>query len=188
MSQDSRQNPIDLYSMCVVSFNQVNIQMESYFIDQKYKYLKSKPLAKDAEKQKTFECENYQMSNKKYSRKQNIAKHKNTQRWKSAPEKMKSECSQSEKSQNQTTEYREKTHNKKSLRKRDISKEIKLKDRERQCKCRKKIQKIGLSKKDNKSLKNESAAGKRKSENEICTIVKKNKQVEEENTSQKGKK
>ena len=43
-------NPIDLYSMCVVSFNQVNIQMESYFIDQKYQYLKSKPLAKDAEK------------------------------------------------------------------------------------------------------------------------------------------
>ena len=112
--QDSRQNPIDLYSMCVVSFNQVNIQMESYFIVQKYQYLKSKPLAKDAEKQKTFEYENYQMNNKKDSRKQDIAKHKNTQRWKSAPEKMKSECSRSEKSQNQTTEYQEKTHNKKS--------------------------------------------------------------------------
>ena len=80
VSQDSRQNLIDLYSMCVVSFNQVNIQMESYFIDQKYQYLKSKPLAKDAEKQKTFEHENYQMNNKKDSHKQDIAKHKNTQR------------------------------------------------------------------------------------------------------------
>ena len=39
--------------------------MESYFIDQKYQYLKSKPLAKDARKQKTFEYENYQMNNKK---------------------------------------------------------------------------------------------------------------------------
>ena len=162
VSQDSRQNPIDLYSMCVVSFNQVNIQMESYFIDQKYQYLKSKPLAKDAEKQKTFEYENYQMNNKKDSCKQGIAKHKNTQRWKSVPEKMKSECSQSEKSQNQTTEYQEKTHNKKSLRKQDISKEIKLKDRERKCKCRKNIQKIGLSKKDNKSLKKKVQLGRGK--------------------------
>ena len=80
---------------------------------------------------------------------------------------------QSEKSQNQTTEYQEKTHNKKFLHKRDISKEIKLKDRKRQCKCRKNIQKIGPSKKDNKSLKNKSAAGTRKSENELCAIVKK---------------
>ena len=85
----------------------------------------------------------------------------------------------SEKSQNQTTEYQEKTHNIKSLCKRDISKEIKLKDRKRQCKRRKNIQKIGLSKKDNKSLKNKSAAGNRKSENELCAIVKKYKQVEE---------
>ena len=46
---------------------------------------------------------------------------------------------------------------------------------ERQCKSRKNIQKICLSKKDSKSLKNESAAGKRKSENEIYTTVKKNK-------------
>ena len=59
---------------------------------------------------------------------------------------------QSEKSQNPTTEYQEKTHNKKSLCKRDISKEIKLKDRERQCKHRKNIQKICLPKKDKKSL------------------------------------
>ena len=162
--------------------------MESYFIDQNYQYLKSKPLAKDAEKQKTFEYENYQMNNKKDSRKQDIAKHKNTQRWKSVPEKMKSECSHSEKSQNQTIEYQEKTHNKKSLCKRDVSKEIKLKDRERQCKHRKNIQKIYLSKKDSKSLKNKSAAGKRKSENEICTIVKKKQICRRENTRKEGKK
>ena len=65
---------------------------------------------------------------------------------------------QSEKSQNQTTEYQEKTHNKKSLRKRDISKEIKLKDRERLCKHRKNIQKICLPKKDKKSLQKRNAA------------------------------
>ena len=46
----------------------------------------------------------------------------------------------------------------------DIEKQIKLKDKERQCKGRKNIQKICLSKKDSKSLKNKSAAGKRKSE------------------------
>ena len=86
---------------------------------------------------------------------------------------------QSEKSENQTTEYQEKTHNKKSLREQDISKEIKLKDRKRQCKHRKNIKMIGLSKKDNKSLKNRSVPGKRKSKNEIRTIVKKNKHVEE---------
>ena len=65
VSEDSRQNPMDLYSLCVVSFNQVNIQMQSYFIDQKYQYLKSKPLAKDAEKEKTFQYEKYQTNNKK---------------------------------------------------------------------------------------------------------------------------
>ena len=59
---------------------------------------------------------------------------------------------QSEKFQNQTTEYQEKTHNKKSLCKQDILKEIKLKDRKRQCKHRKNIQKICLPKKDKKSL------------------------------------
>ena len=61
----------------------------------------------------------------------------------------------------------------------NIQKQIKLKERERQCKRRKNIQKICLSKKDSKSLKNESAPGKKKSENEICTIVKTNKQVED---------
>ena len=49
---------MDLYSMCVVSFNQVNIQMQSYFIDQKYQYLKSKPLAKDAEEEKYLNMKN----------------------------------------------------------------------------------------------------------------------------------
>ena len=44
----------------------------------------------------------------------------------------------SEKSQNQTTENGEKRGNKKSAWKRDIQKQIKLKERERQCKCRKK--------------------------------------------------
>ena len=79
----------------------------------------------------------------------------------------------SEKSQNQITENGKKRDNKKSAWKRDIDKQIKLKERERQCKCRKNIQKICLSKKDSKSLKNKSVPGKRKSENEICTIVKK---------------
>ena len=65
----------------------------------------------------------------------------------------------------------------------DIEKQIKLKDRERQHKHRKNIQKICLSKKDSKSLKNESVAGKRKSENEICTIVKKKQTSRRENTS-----
>ena len=69
VSQDSRQKPMDLYSMCLVSFNEVNIQMQSYFIDQKYQYLKSKPLAKDSEKQKIFEDEKYQTNNKKGLRK-----------------------------------------------------------------------------------------------------------------------
>ena len=43
------------------------------------------------------------------------------------------------------------------------------------------------SKKDSRSLKNESAPGKSKSENEICTIVKKNKQVEEKILAKKEK-
>ena len=93
----------------------------------------------------------------------------------------------SEKSQNQTTENGKKRDNKKSARKRDIQKQIKLKERERQCKCRKNIQKICLSKKDSKSLKNESTPGKRKSDNEICTILKTNKQVEEQIPAKKKK-
>ena len=47
-----------------------------------------------------------------------------------------------------------KRENKKSSWKRNIQKQIKLKERERQCKRRKNIQKICLSKKDSKSLKN----------------------------------
>ena len=95
---------------------------------------------------------------------------------------------QSEKSQNQTTENEKKRDNKKSAWKQDFQKQIKLKETERQCKHRKNIQKICLSNKDSKSLKNESAPGKRKSENEICTIVKKNKQVEEKILAKKEKK
>ena len=55
LSQSSGQNPTDLYSMCIVSFHQVNIQMQGYFIDQKYQFLKSQPLAKDFEKQRTVQ-------------------------------------------------------------------------------------------------------------------------------------
>ena len=84
---------------------------------------------------------------------------------------------------------RVKKDNKKSAWKQDIQKQIKLKERERQCKHRKNLQKICLSEKDSKSLKNESAPGNRKSENEICTIVKTNKQTSRRaNTSQKEKK
>ena len=57
-----------------------------------------------------------------------------------------------EKSQNQTTENGKKRDNKKSSWKRDIQKQIKLKDRERQCKRRKNLQKICLPMKDKKSL------------------------------------
>ena len=45
-----------------------------------------------------------------------------------------------------------KRDNKKSAWKQDIQKQIKLKERERQCKHRKNIQKICLPKKDKKSL------------------------------------
>ena len=47
LSQCSRENPTDLYSMCVVSFDQVSIQMQNYFVDQKYQFLKSNPLEND---------------------------------------------------------------------------------------------------------------------------------------------
>ena len=65
---------------------------------------------------------------------------------------------QSEKSQNQTTENGKKRDNKKSAQKGDFQKQIKLKERERQCKCRKNIQKICLSKKDKKSLRKRNVA------------------------------
>ena len=139
-------------------------------------------------KKKYFEYEKYQMNNKKGLLKRDIAKHKNTQKWKIAAEKTKSKYSQTEKSQNQTTENGKKRDNKKSARKRDIQKQIKLKERERQYKRRKNIQKICLSNKDTKSLKNESAPGNRKSENEICTIDEKKQTSRRANTSQKEKK
>ena len=60
---------------------------------------------------------------------------------------------QSEKSPKQTTEDKKTTDNKKSLHKQDIAKKIKLEKRERQCKSRKNIQKICVSKKDRKLLK-----------------------------------
>ena len=44
LSQCSRENATDIYSMCVVSFDQVSIQMQNYFVDQKYQFLKSNPL------------------------------------------------------------------------------------------------------------------------------------------------
>ena len=66
-------------------------------------------------------------------------------------------------------------------------KKLNWKKRERQCKSRKNIQKICVSKKDSKSFKNKSAAEKRKSENEIYTIVKK-KTSRRENSSQKEEK
>ena len=65
--------------------------------------------------------------------------------------------------------------NKQSLCKRDIAKKIKLEKREKQYKSRKNIQKICALKEDSKSLKTKSAADKRKSENETCTIMKKTK-------------
>ena len=80
-----------------------------------------------------------------------------------------------------------KKENKKSAWKRDIEKQIKLKERQRQCKRRKNIQKIFLSKKDSKFFLNESAPGMRKSENEICAIVKINKQVKEKILAKKQK-
>ena len=70
------------------------------------------------------------MNNKKALLKRDIAKHKNTQKWKIAAEKRKSKYSQSEKFQNQTTENGEKRDNKKSAQKRDIQKQIKLRGKD----------------------------------------------------------
>ena len=52
LTQCSEQSAMDLYSMCVVSFDIVNIQMQSYFDDQKYQFLKSQPFTEGFEKQK----------------------------------------------------------------------------------------------------------------------------------------
>ena len=56
-----------------------------------------------------------------------------------------------------------------------LQKKIKLEKREKQYKSRKNIQKICVLKEDSKSLKTKSAAEKRKSENETCTIMNKTK-------------
>ena len=61
LTECNEQSPTDLYSMCIVSFDVVNIQMQRYFDDQKYQFLKSQPLATDFEKQKKTHderCEN----------------------------------------------------------------------------------------------------------------------------------
>ena len=52
LTQCSEQSPTDLYSVCTVSFHMVNIQMQNYFVNQKYQLLKSQPLTKNFEKQK----------------------------------------------------------------------------------------------------------------------------------------
>ena len=52
LTQCSEQRPTDIYSMCIVSFDVVNIQMQSYFDDQKLIFLKSRPLTKDFKKEK----------------------------------------------------------------------------------------------------------------------------------------
>ena len=54
LCQCSRQNTMDLYSMCIVSFNQANIQIQSYFIDQKYQFLKSNHWQKILKNKKHF--------------------------------------------------------------------------------------------------------------------------------------
>ena len=50
LTQCNEQSPTDVYSMCVVSFDVVNIQMQRYFDDQKYQFLKSQLPGKDFEK------------------------------------------------------------------------------------------------------------------------------------------
>ena len=61
LTQCSDQTAKDLYSMCVVSFDVVNIQMQIYFDNQKYQFLRSQPLTKDFEEQKNYHnkrCQN----------------------------------------------------------------------------------------------------------------------------------
>ena len=65
LTQCSEQTPTDLYSMCVVSFDVVNIQMQNYFDDQKYQFLRSQPLTKDFEKQKKYHNKRCQNGNNK---------------------------------------------------------------------------------------------------------------------------
>ena len=79
LSQCSRQNPTDLYSMCVVSFNQVNIQMQNYFVSQKYQFLKSNLLQNYFMKKKPVKSERFETENKNSLHKQDIAKKKKRQ-------------------------------------------------------------------------------------------------------------
>ena len=74
MSECCRQSPRDLYLMCVVSFDQVNIQMQNYFDNQNYQFLKSKPLGNDFVKQRKDQNEMFANENKKCLHKQDIAK------------------------------------------------------------------------------------------------------------------
>ena len=62
--------------MHVVSFDQVNIQMQNYFVDQKYQFLKSNPLENDFTKKNLVKSERFEIENKNSLRKQDIAKKK----------------------------------------------------------------------------------------------------------------
>ena len=166
---------MDLYSMCVVFFNQVNIQIQSYFIDQKYQYLKSKPLAKDSEKQKSFEDVKYKKKTTKKVYTNEILQNKRIHKKGKVPlTRGKVNILRVKNAKTKLQQIR-KIDNKQSLRKRDIAKKNKLEKREKQYESRKNIQKICVLKEDSKSLKTKSAAEKRKSENETCTIMKKTK-------------
>ena len=73
-TQCNEQSPTDLYSMCIVSFDVVNIQMQRYFNDQRYQFLKSQPLAKDFEKQKYPMMKDEKMQRKNVSAKEILQK------------------------------------------------------------------------------------------------------------------
>ena len=88
LSQCSRQNTMDSYSMYIVSFNQVNIQIQSYFVDQKYQFLKSKQLTKE---QKTLKDGKVKSRTQKVYTNKTLQNEKNIQKQKSAAEKRRSE-------------------------------------------------------------------------------------------------
>ena len=87
----SEESPTDLYSMCIVSFDVVNIQMQSCFDDQKYQFLKSQPLAKDFEKQKRTCDERCKNGNEKCFHKRGTAKNNKVEQWKKYTEKRKND-------------------------------------------------------------------------------------------------
>ena len=76
LTQCSEQTPTDLYSMCVVSFDVVNFQMQNYFDNQKYQFLRSQPLTKDFGKQKNYHNKRCQNRNNKFFHKRDTAKKK----------------------------------------------------------------------------------------------------------------